>query len=396
MSGVAPRPLKVVMALENNPYPQDVRVRNEALELLADGHEVVVLAPRDEGQRRHEVVDGVRVKRYWLPEREGAAGIAIEYAVAAVQLTLRLLVELARGAEVIHLHNPPDLLFGVAALARATGRAVVFDHHDLAPELFEQKFGPRWPASILRWCERMTMRAASVVVSANESHRLIAIERGGVEAERVVVVRNAPRTSTIASGPHTRAGALKDPRLCYLGSLGSQDGVRVLPELVWRLARAGLDPTLLIVGDGPELPVLRSLAQEHDVLDRIDFVGRVAHVEVPRLLETADICIDVAPCTPLNHCSTMIKIGEYLAAGRPIVSFELQETRHTAADCAVYAAGEDLGSLCEAIVSLCGDEQARATLSRRGLARAREMTWEDSADRLRASYTLASEALAGV
>jgi len=384
------------MALENNPYPQDVRVRNEARELLSDGHEVAVLAPRGHGQPRRELVDGVRVRRYWLPELDGAAGILLEYAVAAVQLTLRLLVELVRGADVVHLHNPPDLLFAVAALARSRGRVVIFDHHDLAPELFEQKFGPRWPASILRWCERMTMRAANVVVSANESHRLVAIERGGVEQERVVVVRNAPRTSTIASTARTRAGVLKDPRLCYLGSLGSQDGVRVLPELVSRLARAGLEPTLMVVGDGPELPALRRLAREHDVLDRINFTGRVAHAQVPRLLEAADICIDVAPCTPLNHRSTMIKIGEYLAAGRPIVSFALEETRHTAADCAVYASGEDLESLCEAIVSLCQDEQARAVLCARGLARARGMTWEDSADRLRAGYLLAREALAGV
>lgn len=382
------------MALENNPYPQDVRVCNEARELCADGHEVVVLAPRAAGQPRSETVDGVRVRRYWLPELEGAGGIALEYAVAAVQLTVRVFAEIVRGADVIHLHNPPDLLFPIAALARAGGRAVIFDHHDLAPELFEQKFGPRWPAAILRWCERMTMRTATVVVSANESHRLVALERGGVREERVVVVRNAPRTSTIASAPTTRRGCLKDPRLCYLGSLGSQDGVRALPELVARLCRAGLEPTLALVGDGPELSAIRRLAREHDVLDRIDFAGYVAHTEVPRLLEAADICVDVAPCTPLNHRSTMIKIGEYLAAGRPIVSFALQETRHTAGDCVRYAAGEDLDSICEAIVSLCQDEQARAALSRRGLARARAMTWESSAERLRAGYMLASEALA--
>jgi glycosyltransferase involved in cell wall biosynthesis len=382
------------MALENNPYPQDVRVRNEAEELLADGHRVVVLAPRGANQPRSEVVGGVRVKRFWLPAFDGATGIILEYAVAAVQLTLRVLAELLRGADVVHLHNPPDLLFPIAGLARAMGKAVIFDHHDLAPELFEQKFGPLWPASILRWCERMSMRAANVVVSANESHRLVAIERGGVNQERVVVVRNAPRASTIASAPQTRRGVLTDPRLCYVGSLGSQDGVMVLPELVARLCGAGLQPKLTLMGDGPELPTMRRLAREYGVLGRIDFMGHVPHVKVPRLLQGADICIDVAPCTPLNHRSTMIKIGEYLAAGRPIVSFALEETRHTAADCALYASREDLDGLCEAIVLLCEDEQARARLSERGLARAREMTWEDSADQLQQAYRLLASQLA--
>jgi glycosyltransferase involved in cell wall biosynthesis len=379
------------MALENNPYPQDVRVRNEAEELALDGHDVVVLAPRAQDQQRTEIVNGVRVTRYRLPALDGAAGILLEYAVAAFQLTLRLLLELLRGADVVHLHNPPDLFFPVAGLARALGCAVVYDHHDLAPELFEQKFGSRWPASILRWCERMTMKAATVIVSANESHRLVAIARGGVDRERVVVVRNAPRRNTIASDPRTREGVLKNPRLCYVGSLGSQDGVSALPELVARLCRAGLEPTLRLVGDGPEMARIKRLAHAQGVVDRIDFMGHVAHEEVPAVLRDADICVDVAPHTPLNDRSTMIKIGEYLAAGRPIVSFALRETRYTAGDCAIYAESNDIDGLCQSIISLCEDEQTRLRMSELGLARAREMTWEHSADRLRHGYVLASD-----
>jgi glycosyltransferase involved in cell wall biosynthesis len=385
-----PRPLKVVMALENCPYPQDVRVRSEAEELVADGHHVVVLAPRGAAQPSAETVNGVRVKRYRLPEAAGAAGIVIEYIVAVVQLTVRLLAELFRGADVVHLHNPPDLLFPVAGLARAVGRAVIFDHHDLAPELFEEKFGVGWPALILRWCERMTMRVAHVVVAANESHRRVAIQRGHVDQKHVVVVRNAPRKDTIAPKPLTRDGVLGSPRLCYAGSLGSQDGVAMLPEILERLRRSGSEPVLVLVGDGPELSTIRRLAQDHDVLDRIEFIGRVSHDEVHRIIEEADICLDVAPCNPLNHQSTMMKIGEYLAAGRPIVTFALDETRYTAGDCALYAACADIDDFCRSITRLCEDEDMRSALSAQALERAREMTWEHSAERLRHAYALAT------
>lgn len=379
------------MALENHVYPQDVRVRSEAEELVADGHEVLVLAPRGIAQPRAETVNGVRVNRYRLPV---GAGFIIEYLVAFVQLTLRLLAELRRGADVVHLHNPPDLLFVVGGVARAMGRVVIFDHHDLAPELFEQKFGSGWPALILRWCEQLTMRVAHVVIAANESHRQVAISRGHVDPGQVVVVRNAPREATISPGPSTRKGVLRSPRLCYVGSLGSQDGVTILPEILARLCRGGAEPFLELVGDGPELSSIRRLAQEHNVLDRIEFVGHVPHDQVPRILERADICLDVAPCSPLNHQSTMIKIGEYLAAGRPIVSFALEETRHTAGDCALYAACADLDDFCGSITQLCEDEEMRAALSTRALERAREMTWEHSAERLREAYALASNPLA--
>jgi glycosyltransferase involved in cell wall biosynthesis len=376
------------MALENNPYPQDVRVRNEAQELAAAGHRVTVLAPRRAGQPRVETIDGVRVARYWLPERPGVLGILVEYAIAVVQLSARLLGELARGAQVVHLHNPPDLFFGVAAFARALGRAVVFDHHDLAPELFEQKFGGGPPAAILRWCERLTMRCADVVLAANESHRQIAIERGGVDPGRVVVVRNAPRRHTLAAQAPVGDGELTRPRLCYVGSLASQDGVAILPEVVQRLCRAGLEPTLAIAGDGPELETIRRLAASHGVADRIELMGHVAHERIPEIIQAADVCLDVAPCTPLNHRSTMIKIGEYMAGGRPIVSFPLQETRHTAGDCALYAEGEDADSFAAAIVLLCREAALRSRLAAGALERARAMTWEHSAERLHHAYSL--------
>jgi glycosyltransferase involved in cell wall biosynthesis len=383
----------IVMALENNPYPQDVRVRNEAEELVGAGYDVLVLAPRALAQSRAETIGGVRVKRYRLPELSGALGITLEYMLAVVQLSCRLAIELLRGADIVHLHNPPDLLFPIGGLARAMGRTVVFDHHDLAPELFEQKFqqnlAGRWQASILRWCERMTMRVAHVVIAANESHRRVAIERGHVDPERVVVVRNAPREDTLATAvAFMREGLLKRPRLCYVGSLGSQDGVTMLPEILARLCQAGIEPVLSLVGDGPELPRVKQLADQHGVFDRIRFMGHVPHDRVPGIIEAADVCLDVAPCTPLNDRSTMIKIGEYMAAGRPIVSFALAETLHTAGDCALYVRGDDTDGFVDSIRRLCEDADLRAGLSALALERVRDMTWERSAERLRHAYSL--------
>ncbi len=384
---------RVVMALENCPYPQDVRVRSEALELTAAGFAVTVLAPRAEGQPACETIEGVRVERYRLPLLPGVAGIVLEYAVAWVQLSVRLLAELARGSEIVHLHNPPDLLFPVAYLARAFRRVVIFDHHDLAPELYEQKFGAGWPVRVLLWCERMTMRSADVVLAANESHRRVAIERGGVAPERVVVVRNGPRQATIVSEPRTREHVLRDPRLCFVGMLGSQDGVRLLPEIVARLRARDLSPQLTIVGDGPELPAVKRAASELGVADSVVFTGRVAHEDVPALIAQADVCLDVAPCSPLNHQSTMIKIGEYLAAGRPVVTFPLEETVRTAGECALRPTCGDLDGYCELIVALCNDTSLRATLSRHAVERARALTWEQSAEGLRRAYELATRRL---
>ena len=383
--------LRIVMALENNAYPDDVRVRAEASQLAREGHEVLVLAPRRAGQSRAEVIDGVRVRRFWSPEGQGIAGLIVEYTVAVPQLVIRVVAALLRGTQVVHLHNPPDLLFPAALAARILGRGVVFDHHDLAPELFADKFGNGRMVAVLRACERLTMRSATVVLAANESHRRIAVERDGVPPARVAVVRNAPRRETIVADAVTRPGVLRDPRLCYLGSLGAQDGVRLLPEVLSRLRSAGYRPHLLVVGDGPGRAWIAALAEERGVADAIEFTGHVEHERVPALLSRADICIDVAPGTALNHRSTMIKIGEYLAAGKPVVSFALDETLATAGDAILSVPCDLPDELVMAIVRLSRSEELRKRLAQAALARAREITWERSADALRNAYALVAD-----
>src|ERR671921_842271 len=86
---------RIVMLLETQPYPEDVRVRQEAESLVSAGHDVVVIAPRSAGQQRTEIVKGVTVRRFWLPQAAGTAGGDFrEYLVANAQLICRGLLAL--------------------------------------------------------------------------------------------------------------------------------------------------------------------------------------------------------------------------------------------------------------------------------------------------------------
>ena len=151
-------PSRVTMLLENYPYPEDPRVRNEAETLCRAGWDVTVVAPRRGPQPRHELVEGVKVRRYRCPESNGSvAGYLLEFTVAHIQLFLRGALELSRGTRVLHLNNPPDTLFPVGLLARALGREVVYDLHDLAPELFAAKFGAPWAQPLMRAVQRASV-----------------------------------------------------------------------------------------------------------------------------------------------------------------------------------------------------------------------------------------------
>ena len=209
-----------------------------------------MLAPRSRGQAATERIAGVTVRRFWLPASSGGlVGFLVEYAVAHAQLFARGLRELLRGADVVHLHNPPDTLFPVGLLARALGRKVVFDHHDPFPELFAQKFGDLEAGGVRR---RQPARQPADRHRGPLHQPLAggdgACARGAGRPESLTVVRNGPRRSTLAGAEQPRSGELSDPHLVFVGELAATDGVLELPEL---LAKPGLEAaTLTLVGDG--------------------------------------------------------------------------------------------------------------------------------------------------
>jgi glycosyltransferase involved in cell wall biosynthesis len=382
---------RVAMLLENNPYPQDVRVRSEAESLVRAGHAVTVIAPRGVKQPSQERIDGVNVIRFRQIDgsSRGRGGFLLEYLVAGAALHYLALRELLRGATVLHLHNPPDIMFPVGALYRLAGRKVIFDHHDLFPETIEVKFGSglvaKLASRIAAWCQRLTYAVANRAIATNESYAEVA-RRSGAE---VTVVRNAAPRAWTELPSTRRAGVLDKVRVAYLGSISSQDGVDGLAPVLARLGNGlgPLDVRLTVIGDGDARPDLERALARRGLSDKVTFTGRVAPHLVPELIQDVDVCVDPAPSTDVNERSTMTKIGEYLALGKPVVAYDLLETRRTSGDAAMLVARDDTDAFARAIATLARDPALRARLADQARSRAREsLTWEHSERALLEAY----------
>jgi glycosyltransferase involved in cell wall biosynthesis len=386
----AARRERITMLLENNPYPQDVRVRSEAESLARAGHSITVIAPRGPGQPRREHIRGVDVVRFRLTDgsARGAAGFLLEYAVAAVALHLGALRTLLRGATVLHLHNPPDILFPAGAMYRLAGRKVIFDHHDLFPETIEVKLGSRVGARVARLCQRLTFAVANHVVSTNTSYAEVARREGAKTEQQVTIVRNGPPAAWTQLPARNREGVLDEVRIAYLGAISSQDGVDGLVPVLRRLAAAP-DPIrahLTVIGDGDARAPLQQELAAAGLAGRVTFTGRVAPTRVPELLQDADVCVDPAPATDVNERSTMTKIAEYLAVGKPVVAYDLHETTNTAGEAALLVRRGDVDAFAGAIALLARDPELRAHLADRARERAADLTWEHSERELLSAY----------
>ena len=377
----------ILMLLENNPYPQDGRVRREATALVQAGYRVTVIAPAKKNQTRRGNVNGVDVLRYPMPmQGDGLLGYLWEYGYSLVMhFILAWVVFFRTGFDAIHAHNPPDVMVLVALPFRLLGKKFVFDHHDLSPEMYGARFDGepnQWVQRGLIFFERLSCKVANRIIATNESYKRMVMERSGVPEAHIAIVRNGPepeRIRPIVPDPKLRA---KAPNLIgYVGEMGVHDGVdyllAALSHLKHKLGRT--DFYAVLIGTGDEWDNLRELAVKLDIAELVWFTGRVSDADLISHLSTVDICVDPDPYNPFNDRSTMIKMTEFMTLGKPIVAFDLTEHRFTAQEAALYVPGNDIEAFAQTISDLFDDETAQEVMGNFGRKRAeRVLAWRHS------------------
>ncbi len=399
------------MLLENH-FPQDTRVRNEANLLTSAGYHVSVIALRSDGQTATEIVDGVRVYRLpvlelfkktpsanrdashmFLVKLKSFLGYVAEYSYFTTAcLVLATYLFLKRGFDVIHAHNPPDTLFLVAIPFKLLGKKFVFDQHDLCPELYRSRYGgpEGFGTRLLRVFEWCSLKLADITIATNESYKQIQIKRAKKNPRDIFVVRNGPdqmRMTPVA--PNTRLKGMNKFILCYIGSLNPQDGVdyllRSLRHLLYDLKRS--DFHCVIMGTGDSLEDLRDLAGKLQLNGCVELPGFVSDEDLQANLAAADICVDPDPSSPLNDVSTWIKVMEYMAYAKPIVAFDLKETRFSAGDAAVYVEPNKEGAFAKCIAELMEQPELRKRMGTYGRRRVEnELKWSNVGKNLLTVY----------
>jgi glycosyltransferase involved in cell wall biosynthesis len=242
------------------------------------------------------------------------------------------------------------------------------------------------------WAERASFALADVVISPNDSYRRIALERGRCSPDDVFVVRSAPRAAEfpLREAPFDRHGHRH--LVGYLGVMGKQDGVDLLVRAVARLVSEGWDIMLYLAGDGESRPDITRLVAECALGERVVMPGYQSSGEFTPALLAADVCVAPDPSSPFNDISTMNKVVEYMALGRPTVVFPLPENRVTGEDTVAYADDCTWEGLAAAIARLLADDDERRRLG--DAARSRflaKLGWERSEPHLLRAYERLAE-----
>jgi glycosyltransferase involved in cell wall biosynthesis len=392
---------RVLILVQNLPVPFDRRVWQEALALEAAGYEVHIVCPRTiDYPRRRELLNGIHIYRYSPgSEARRTAEYLVEYGIAILaQLRLALGIRIRRRIDVVHICNPPDLLFLVALPLIASGARLIYDHHDATPELMSAKGLPEegWLVRLVKLFERVTYRCAHVSIETNDSFRDIALRRGGMSADDVFVVRSAPDMERFAEAKPNDAWRRGRKHLVgYVGIMGRQDGLDYLIDAANLIIRDWKrdDIQFVLVGGGPELPRLQERVSSLGLGEYVEFTGLISSSqELGSILATADVCVSPDEANRMNDISTMNKIMEYMALSKPIVQFDLHEGRVSAGEASLYATRNDVSSLAAGIIRLVDDSELAARMGQIGRQRlVTTLKWELQIPKLLAAYERALE-----
>ena len=386
---------KVCIVVENLPVPFDRRVWQESLALKEAGAEVTVICPKTKAYpQEYEELDGIKIYRHALPEANRSIEYMKEY-LGALYHETRLLFKVFRKQgvqDVIHACNPPDLIFIAAAPFYFFTRCkFLFDHHDINPELWIAKFGKKglgYRAMLL--VERLTYHFAKHAIVTNESYKEIAMRRGRKCEEDVTIVRSGPNISKLKVGPakpEVKKGAKY--LVGYIGVMGKQEGIDLLLQSVDYLVRkkGRTDIRFCIMGGGPALDELREMNTKMGLTDYVEFPGRVSDEYLADVLNTADVCVNPDLPSEMNDKSTMNKIMEYMAFGKPIVQFTLKEGQFSAQEASLYAKNTDTDDFAEKILWLLENPEKAAEMGRFGRERVvNELSWDFEKPKLIGAY----------
>ena len=388
---------KVILFNENGSYSYDSRVIREADALADAGWDINVISPkRPDDPLFKKIRKNLRVYFYPMPTPESSTYIGqfIEHITSLILGSLLTLWILFRhGFSIFHACNPMDILWIIILPYKLIGKKFIFDQHDLTPELhvsLGSGSNKDLIYKILVLLENYSYKFADAVIATNNSYKNIAITKGGKKSEQVFVVRNGPDLNKFKIGPG-KEGLIseRDILVGYLGNMNPQDGVEYLlnaaNDIITKRLRK--DIKFVFIGGGTSQPLLVKRSKKMGLKESVTFTGRIPDDEMLEVLNTCDICVQPDPLNPLNDKSTMNKIMEYMALKKPVIAFDLKETRVSGGDIAIYVKPNDYIELADKIEYLADNKDLRIKLGKLGKERVeKKLAWNYSIPNLIAAY----------
>jgi glycosyltransferase involved in cell wall biosynthesis len=285
--------------------------------------------------------------------------------------------------DVIHAHHFEGLM--VANAARSRGAPpVVFDVHTLLESELPY-YGMGLPASLKRSIGRTLDRwfpsRAEHVIAVTEDIRGRLVHTGAADAERISVIPNGVELETFPDYGTRRVRNGQPRTLIFTGNLAPYQGIDLMLE-AFRSVRERRDDVRLTIATEDSFTPYESTATSLGVRQFID-VREVDFSQVPALLGSAEVALN-----PRIGCDGLPqKLLNYMAAGRPVVSFAGSAKHLVDGEHGFVVQDNDTDGFARAIEQLLTDPSLATQLGEAGRNLVRtELSWDAAAERVERVY----------
>jgi glycosyltransferase involved in cell wall biosynthesis len=305
-------------------------------------------------------------------------------------------VGLAHRADVVYQRYALGSYAGLE-LARRLGVPLILEFN--GSEIWaEQQWGSGHVpfGDTLAALERRHLHDASLVVVVSEVLRDQLVDQG-VDPERILVNPNGVDVEALAPARahppaewRRRLGRPEAPTVGFIGTFGLWHGVRVLPEIIARVAATRDDVRWIIVGAGALFDEVRADIERRGLLDRVELPGVVPHDQAVELLAACDVCVSPHVPNPdgTRFFGSPTKLFEYMGLGKPIVASDLEQIGDVIEHerTGLLCPPGDADAAAQAVLRLLGDDGLRERVGAAALADAESRwSWDAHARRILAA-----------
>lgn len=261
--------------------------------------------------------------------------------------------------------------------------------HDCIHLMFPQYLPNRLAHGYARATMWAAAHRANRVLTVSQTSKRDILRFLNIPAEKIEVIYNAIDERFNIDPPEEEVFRIRERYqlagqfVLYAGNIKPHKNLERLIQAFQRVHKSGLDQVkLLIIGDEiSKYATLRRAVHRFQLHKHVRFLGFVSDQTLAVLYRLASVFV-----FPSLYEGFGLPPLEAMATGTPVVTSNVSSLPEVVGDAAVLIDPYDHVSIADGIRRVLTDADLRATLKRKGLARAREFSWERSVARIRDLY----------
>ncbi|MGI9064971.1 MAG: glycosyltransferase family 4 protein [Pyrinomonadaceae bacterium] len=176
-----------------------------------------------------------------------------------------------------------------------------------------------------------------------------------------------------------RNGTARKPTIGFIGRMSPGKGLPVLADALVKLKNE--DWQVLLIGDGSEREQFERRLADHDLLDRAQFTGAISYNLVSRYFDQMDVLVIPTQTTKRVREQFGRVIVEAMASGVPVIGSTCGAIPEVIGDAGLVFKEGDADALASALRQTLSDKGLCERMSRAGLARVQQYSWERVAEK---------------